>query len=77
MTVFEKIKSMSIDEMAKFISGFDKDGLEGIETIFCMTLCPHHKENYGCEFEDDHKCVVDDISMIKTWLEMEVENASE
>ena len=40
MTIYEKIKSMSIDEMAKFLS----------ESLIACEICPNHN-NCDCDCE--------------------------
>ena len=62
LTNFEKIKSLSIDEMAKMINKFD---YSGITDKICLAVNP--KQN--CDTEDTNQC----IDCIKKWLLSEVE----
>lgn len=72
MTNFEKVKAMSIDELAEFI---DKQATEPIGDDFCSNYCEHREPNYGCKFEQKHNgpnCAYDDLELIIEWLDSEV-----
>lgn len=61
MTNFEKIKSMSIEEMAEFLHSIDSN-FDGEELIF------------SCFFRDKHDIEMhDSYGDIKKWLGSEVE----
>ena len=64
MTNFEKIKSMSIEEMAEFLQNIekcdDRASREPIISIFYIG-------------EEDGICVKNDFTYINEWLEREVE----
>ena len=67
MTNFEKIKNMSIDEMAEYFGG---DEVE--ETFICASCrpeyCKHCREDGFCSAEGHNRCV----PAVKKWLESEV-----
>ena len=60
MTNFEKIKSMSIEEMADFLTNIDTD-IEDVEPTFSCVIGNKEIEVY------------DSYGDIKEWLESEVE----
>ncbi len=60
-TNFERIKAMSVDEMAEMIDKFD--GVGGLIDEVCKLVCPEQ----DCDTENC-KC----INCIKQWLNMEV-----
>ena len=66
MTNYERIKNMSVEEMAKWILG-------GISCDPC-DYCLHN--DYACEME--YGCDnVNDEDTLKEWLESEVDNNAE
>ena len=72
MKNFEKIKSMSVDELAEFL---DKQSCNQVSDDFCSNYCKHRQPNYGCEFEQKYNgpfCAYDDLQVIKKWLESEI-----
>jgi hypothetical protein len=70
MNVYERIKAMSIDEMAAFIVGLDKGGVLATADRYICRKC---KAEHGgrCEMCEDDKCLYDmgDKETIKMWLE--------
>lgn len=68
MTLYEKIKAMSLAEMAEVFVNFNKDGLSD---EFCSRCC---RDNGGeCPQGEDGTCPYDDKAMVKNWLEHELE----
>ena len=68
MTNFEKIKQMSIEEMATFLEGVNE-----VEDSYCdEKYCPFHQINFAClnELEDYHgEC----RKAVLKWLSDDVE----
>lgn len=63
MTGYEKIKNMTIDEMAK---RFNDDGIMTDKICREVSICPYMDEDGN--ISDDFDCT----GCIKTWLESEV-----
>ena len=67
MSNFEKIRSMDIDEMSKFLS--EALGEVGIDEFagydFCKNHCPRRFEKTDCA------CDMSDEQIMKWWLEQE------
>lgn len=67
MTNFEKIKNMSVDEMAELIGGDEAE-----ETLLCAACrheyCKHFRDDGLCPAVGHNKCV----PAVKKWLESEV-----
>ena len=66
MTNYDRIKAMSIDEMAEYFGG---DAAE--EYLLCASCrpeyCKHYREYGFCHAEGHNKCV----PAMKNWLESE------
>lgn len=73
MTNFEKIKSMTIDELTQFFLTFDMQAIS--DGLFCGGgICPHKVGKYECGLGDGNCIYVknnDDFTPIKMWLESE------
>lgn len=67
MIRYEKVKNMSIDELAKFIIEFDK---EKMDDEFCRA-CKEQDEEEGC-FHDNCAYTDKDEHVAKFWLEKEM-----
>ena len=70
MNLFEKIKAMSLDEMATFLAKTYKDDIIATADRYICRKC---KVEHGghCPIRDDDKCLYDcsDEATIKLWLE--------
>lgn len=67
MTNFEKIKNMSVEEMAEFIGGDDVE--DTLLNAACSSeYCKHFRDDGLCLAEGDNTCV----PAVKKWLESEV-----
>ena len=67
MTNFEKIKSMSIDEMALFIGGDNAE--EDLLCVYCNgKYCEHCEPDGACRASGPDRC----MRAAKKWLESDV-----
>lgn len=71
MTQYERIRNMTIEEMAEFLekNGSDKfhEKTDGYQCRAC-----HLRINGKCELADDDLCPFMDTYGVKQWLESEV-----
>ena len=76
MTNYDRIKAMTIDEMASFFANVSKKGI-GLIEMADRYICQKCKKEHGghCPVSDDEKCLYshDNATTIKYWLEGEVE----
>ena len=68
-TNYERIKAMSLDEMAQFFGALvNKNIIETADSYICNRC----RKNHGghCPIKDDDKCIydMDDVSTMKLWL---------
>lgn len=63
MNNYNKIKNMTLSEMAKFLNEFDRTGVVDVYCTECM------KNNNYCEDFDD--CPIDKEKMFLEWLDKE------
>lgn len=67
MTIFERIKAMSFEELAEQIGALDAD--EVILDAFCSAeFCEHYRDDGLCAGKGNKRCV----PAAKKWLESEV-----
>ena len=76
MTNFEKIKGMTLEELAEFLMQLDIGGRIS-DTLYCRT-CKHNTAEafpFGCDIPDNEKLPCEDLTpdeCIRRWLEYEV-----
>lgn len=75
MTNFERIKAMSVDEMAEFIrSMVDDNETHEVACYSCCAYGTHHSDpkNKGTNLYDCDGCYYEGVGLnIKAWLRME------
>lgn len=78
MTLYERIKSMSLDELASFLTYLESRGIIATADRYICRKC---KAEHGgrCLIGDDDKCLYDagTKETIKLWLEGEADEVSE
>ena len=72
MTNLEKIKSLTLEEMVRFLDSLDSHGLFG--SWYCGSKCPYRQNEGGCPVDDGSDCWTD--SEIKIFLESKFDNTS-
>ena len=76
MTIFEKIKSFSVEEMAEFIrSMVDEDSSHGVACYGCVNYGTHHSDpqNKGTGLYECEGCYCEGIGLdIVKWLNADV-----
>ena len=76
-TLFDKIKEMSLDELATFLAyNYKHDMIAMADRYICRKCKAKHG---GCPITDDEPCLYDlsDQETIKLWLEGEVDGREE
>ena len=63
MNWFEKIKSMSPEELAEFLANFD---IDNVNDSFCECACEERERNGFCKH--NYNCPFNDSYVIKKWL---------
>lgn len=75
-TNYDRIKSMTVDEMATFFAHISERG-DGFIQIADHYICQKCKKDHGgkCPMSDDKNCLYDNdnTATLKYWLEGEVE----
>lgn len=69
MTNLERIKQMSVEEMAEFLSKVDDNGSFATH-VMCAFVCEYNKDG-NCTYPDEDGCAtfeINDKTSIKMWL---------
>lgn len=71
MTNYEKIRSMSKEDFAKWLRYYDFNSLQD---EFCPKLCPFSCNGEDCEYDS---CVYNTDNTVKDWLDSESEDSND
>jgi hypothetical protein len=72
MTNYERIKNMSVEEMAKTLVGIDEDYMCA---VFCKNICKLRNNNCPVAVKNED-CPISTEDCIPGWLQREVENGN-